>query len=138
MCIRDRYQRRVHGEFSGGIMKKRLIVLFLLVCTIVLFAGNKTSENVTDFAVTPESISELAVISFTCNSEVHLTIEVLNQEGVVVTTIASNFFNVGDYYLEWNRTDFAGNLLQNGTYICLLYTSPSPRDLSTSRMPSSA
>ena len=28
----------------------------------------------------------------------------------------------------------------NGTqdYICLLYTSPSPRDLSTSRMPSSA
>ena len=26
----------------------------------------------------------------------------------------------------------------NGKYICLLYTSPSPRDLSTSRMPSSA
>ena len=26
----------------------------------------------------------------------------------------------------------------NQTYICLLYTSPSPRDLSTSRMPSSA
>ena len=25
-----------------------------------------------------------------------------------------------------------------GSYICLLYTSPSPRDLSTSRMPSSA
>ena len=27
---------------------------------------------------------------------------------------------------------------QNMPYICLLYTSPSPRDLSTSRMPSSA
>ena len=26
----------------------------------------------------------------------------------------------------------------NDLYICLLYTSPSPRDLSTSRMPSSA
>ena len=26
----------------------------------------------------------------------------------------------------------------DGIYICLLYTSPSPRDLSTSRMPSSA
>ena len=26
----------------------------------------------------------------------------------------------------------------DGTYFCLLYTSPSPRDLSTSRMPSSA
>ena len=30
------------------------------------------------------------------------------------------------------------NLNQNGLKICLLYTSPSPRDLSTSRMPSSA
>ena len=29
-------------------------------------------------------------------------------------------------------------VLQNKTKICLLYTSPSPRDLSTSRMPSSA
>ena len=27
---------------------------------------------------------------------------------------------------------------ERGYYICLLYTSPSPRDLSTSRMPSSA
>ena len=29
-------------------------------------------------------------------------------------------------------------LMKPQTYICLLYTSPSPRDLSTSRMPSSA
>ena len=28
--------------------------------------------------------------------------------------------------------------LQSGNNLCLLYTSPSPRDLSTSRMPSSA
>ncbi len=38
----------------------------------------------------------------------------------------------------------AGDMVASGTvvdekgYICLLYTSPSPRDLSTSRMPSSA
>ena len=30
------------------------------------------------------------------------------------------------------------NLSAKGAYVCLLYTSPSPRDLSTSRMPSSA
>ena len=29
-------------------------------------------------------------------------------------------------------------LFVDGRYVCLLYTSPSPRDLSTSRMPSSA
>ena len=31
-----------------------------------------------------------------------------------------------------------GTSMMAGTYHCLLYTSPSPRDLSTSRMPSSA
>ena len=30
------------------------------------------------------------------------------------------------------------DVIKKGDYICLLYTSPSPRDLSTSRMPSSA
>ena len=34
------------------------------------------------------------------------------------------------------KSDWKGALMQYG--ICLLYTSPSPRDLSTSRMPSSA
>ena len=32
----------------------------------------------------------------------------------------------------------AGNMVESKAYTCLLYTSPSPRDLSTSRMPSSA
>ena len=32
----------------------------------------------------------------------------------------------------------ANHPVSGGTYDCLLYTSPSPRDLSTSRMPSSA
>lgn len=99
-------------------MKKRMLVLFLLVCTIVLFASSsKSSENVTDFAVTPETIGDIAVISFQCHSEVHLIIEILNNEGVLVATIASNFFNVGDYALEWNRTNFSGNFLQAGDYV---------------------
>jgi flagellar hook assembly protein FlgD len=97
-------------------MKKRLIVLCLLVFTFVLFAGNKSSDNISDFKVSPEAVSDLAIISFHCNTGVHLTIEILNQEGQVVTTIASTFFNVGDYTLEWDRTDFAGNLLANGNY----------------------
>ena len=36
-----------------------------------------------------------------------------------------------------NRIPFK-NPLNHENYLCLLYTSPSPRDLSTSRMPSSA
>ena len=37
---------------------------------------------------------------------------------------------------DWN--DLSINVLELLGMVCLLYTSPSPRDLSTSRMPSSA
>ena len=41
----------------------------------------------------------------------------------------------------WRQVEIKLNLSQQvpyRVYVCLLYTSPSPRDLSTSRMPSSA
>ena len=40
-----------------------------------------------------------------------------------------------DRWLTFNQAKKAGGHIRKG---CLLYTSPSPRDLSTSRMPSSA
>ena len=40
--------------------------------------------------------------------------------------------------LEWPINDKYNGIKVGGCGICLLYTSPSPRDLSTSRMPSSA
>ena len=43
---------------------------------------------------------------------------------------------------QFNNTEHAASLFAlaelGNIYTCLLYTSPSPRDLSTSRMPSSA
>ena len=39
---------------------------------------------------------------------------------------------------NWTISDESGGFSINITNDCLLYTSPSPRDLSTSRMPSSA
>ena len=43
---------------------------------------------------------------------------------------------VSDYINS--RDDFTLTAIHDPNYNCLLYTSPSPRDLSTSRMPSSA
>ena len=43
-----------------------------------------------------------------------------------------------DVELRQTLWSFANRLHKEGHTICLLYTSPSPRDLSTSRMPSSA
>ena len=45
------------------------------------------------------------------------------------TLEADKHANLGTYY---------ANIKKQGAKACLLYTSPSPRDLSTSRMPSSA
>ena len=44
--------------------------------------------------------------------------------------------SIDDFDIISNKTQKAVNILRGIT--CLLYTSPSPRDLSTSRMPSSA
>jgi len=52
-------------------------------------------------------------------------LSVVDREGNMVSLIQSNF------------SDFGSGVVADGTG-CLLYTSPSPRDLSTSRMPSSA
>jgi len=49
-------------------------------------------------------------------------------------TTSNNYFIDGLY----NNDRYYGDSAINQTGICLLYTSPSPRDLSTSRMPSSA
>eukprot|EP00831_Metopus_contortus_P013185 TRINITY_DN15329_c0_g1_i3.p1 TRINITY_DN15329_c0_g1~~TRINITY_DN15329_c0_g1_i3.p1 ORF type:complete len:235 (-),score=32.31 TRINITY_DN15329_c0_g1_i3:147-851(-) len=56
-------------------------------------------------------------------------------------------FNAGEHNFTFNGKDTNNKSVANGIYFvkmtspstsCLLYTSPSPRDLSTSRMPSSA
>ena len=59
-------------------------------------------------------------------STVQDVLEYLDINPVTVVTVKNNQVVPEDEEVE------------NGDYICLLYTSPSPRDLSTSRMPSSA
>ena len=56
---------------------------------------------------------------------------------------SATFFHADDDGLSFGMIDETGMTFAQDTYIatfmlCLLYTSPSPRDLSTSRMPSSA
>ena len=54
-----------------------------------------------------------------------------------------SYYNIGKIFLIESRLNQAKKYLDTALsiavpYSCLLYTSPSPRDLSTSRMPSSA
>ena len=49
-----------------------------------------------------------------------------------------NFMLISHKVIRWHTLLFVLLAALTNLYICLLYTSPSPRDLSTSRMPSSA
>ena len=54
-----------------------------------------------------------------------------------IITLAENVISVHNLDVEVGIVIGGGNIFR-GSKPCLLYTSPSPRDLSTSRMPSSA
>ena len=70
------------------------------------------------------------VISLNYNGE---NIEIINSH---LKCCGDGILDTNDISDEENRRYRAMNMIKD--YICLLYTSPSPRDLSTSRMPSSA
>ena len=61
----------------------------------------------------------------------NLIIPSLKKEGIVIKRLN----NLSKEQIEYINTYFSENLIP---YICLLYTSPSPRDKRQSRMPSSA
>ena len=73
-------------------------------------------------------------ISWPNNAKLALQIVLNYEEG------GENSILNGDKYSETFLSEIIGAKAIKGRHIsiCLLYTSPSPRDLSTSRMPSSA
>ena len=81
----------------------------------------------------PEDANELEEIGF--NYDVIIKLEVFEDE------IVENKDNFTNENYRSNIDTSEGKLiliLQKLIYICLLYTSPSPRDATLSRMPSSA
>ena len=71
------------------------------------------------------------------------TIRIFALDGTLVRTIKHN--DTGSQHTYWDMKNNFELPVASGMYVahvetnsCLLYTSPSPRDLSTSRMPSSA
>eukprot|EP00831_Metopus_contortus_P067125 TRINITY_DN59877_c0_g1_i1.p3 TRINITY_DN59877_c0_g1~~TRINITY_DN59877_c0_g1_i1.p3 ORF type:complete len:108 (-),score=30.77 TRINITY_DN59877_c0_g1_i1:84-407(-) len=107
MCIRDRYQRRVHG---GGALtfeqelivhaRKELDLIYKELISAIFASDNGKGEKFAGGMANERLMSLKERLTDYCDDR-------------IVATPASFL-------------------------VCLLYTSPSPRDLSTSRMPSSA
>eukprot|EP00831_Metopus_contortus_P027291 TRINITY_DN22980_c0_g1_i2.p2 TRINITY_DN22980_c0_g1~~TRINITY_DN22980_c0_g1_i2.p2 ORF type:complete len:134 (+),score=16.37 TRINITY_DN22980_c0_g1_i2:166-567(+) len=133
MCIRDRYQRRVHGvilDVHCGLLYLKYINEFQ-----TLFKGI--------FNVDPHmSVVPQWLINFAMKKVIFMLLGIIQEK-------CRGF--PGSIYEERVKTDThlydeirkrlncpPSHQQKSSQYTCLLYTSPSPRDLSTSRMPSSA
>ena len=65
--------------------------------------------------------------------------EIVNSKLIVVSELADkSLADLANEYVDQGESGIPRDELLGYTRDCLLYTSPSPRDLSTSRMPSSA
>ena len=67
-----------------------------------------------------------------------LEVQALLRSGEDVNAAQGDGMTALHWAAELGRADLAETLIAAGAYLCLLYTSPSPRDKRQSRMPSSA
>ena len=151
MCIRDRAAQKVYNDIATEFP-------YLESISAEVVADNY--ESMIREAVDLYTIAENITIKLPCTVEGLKACAYLssldNTNGKKITTNVTLVFSVaqaimaakaGATYISpfvgrCNDNSFSGvelvRAISNTYRVCLLYTSPSPRDLSTSRMPSSA
>ena len=141
MCIRD----RLVGWTGGYVLVASLLAPYLrkFGCyTVPDFVGTRYGGNLARFC----AVVVLTVASFTyVTAQINATgtiasvaLDIPFQYAVYIGLISILLCSMlgGMRGVTW--TQVAQYIVLIIAYFCLLYTSPSPRDLSTSRMPSSA
>ena len=92
------------------------------------------------------------MLLFSGSSNEELASNVASNLGTEVSTVESKEFASGEIYIRLNESvrgadcfvlqshsgDINKTIMEQLVLVCLLYTSPSPRDATLSRMPSSA
>ena len=113
-----------------------LLVAGLLVLTaitlLLVFSGEKDEEVIRD------NMSRLCALAEMDETDTPIAAAVASREmGAFFTSDV--YFQQGTIpYTVTSRSEFEAMALKGRTMLCLLYTSPSPRDATLSRMPSSA
>eukprot|EP00831_Metopus_contortus_P018789 TRINITY_DN18045_c0_g1_i1.p1 TRINITY_DN18045_c0_g1~~TRINITY_DN18045_c0_g1_i1.p1 ORF type:complete len:134 (+),score=56.44 TRINITY_DN18045_c0_g1_i1:91-492(+) len=133
MCIRDRYQRRVHGEYKNQKYEwSKEIEETQKEISILQEDEEKLKEklNKATYKEVIEKIKEMEKFK-----EILGDGEEKREEAVKLEQQLSILLEEQKVMKrKWNYLE----ICDQESLSCLLYTSPSPRDLSTSRMPSSA
>ena len=113
----------------AGKIQKSFILLVLLILTSELF-GQATAVDSPQNRVDSDWIAEKLDGFLRLYRNLHAHPELSFKEEKTAGRIAAELDEMG--------VEVTSNVGGHGVVGCLLYTSPSPRDLSTSRMPSSA
>ena len=126
-------------------LKTVLLLLFAVIWTNT-FAQTTFSLSQSEIACGEQTCLQVSVQGFTNVLAFQYS---LNWDAAILGNASVQSFGIGDLSVAnfnlaspgiarvgWDDSNTTGISLTDNT--CLLYTSPSPRDLSTSRMPSSA
>ena len=111
---------------------------------ITTISENTDLKKISDHKSTPEVIATVQLPNLKNklfpNIERAIYLDDVQDPGNVGTIIRiADWFGIDTVIRSEGSADFfSGKVIQSCMGSCLLYTSPSPRDLSTSRMPSSA
>ena len=76
----------------------------------------------------PNPFNPTTTIAYNLTKNASVKIDIYNLKGRHIKMLSNSWKNAGYNSIQWNATNDS----------CLLYTSPSPRDMRRSRMPSSA
>ena len=124
-------------------MKLRVVAIILLLSLLLFFGFKQVSSNKNNEQST--NIEQLNIIKYIPENNKLLFISNLDSFNIVNNnkkdknqTNKDNFVLIKDSILDYLGIDLGNNKLEDIYNNCLLYTSPSPRDPSISRMPSSA
>ena len=142
----------IFASGSEGGEQLQLLIDGNVAETFQISAGSNILNDQTFFYETPDTITaddvRIAFLndSFNANTgfDSNLVVDAIEVDGVRFETESATTFSTGTFLPEdgvqpgfrQSETLHANGFFQYSD--CLLYTSPSPRDLSTSRMPSSA
>ena len=105
---------------------------------ILSFSGNDNSslsssvelipESFTLFQNYPNPFNPSTTIKYNLNDNSYVNVAIYNVAGELVKTLFNGPQNKGKNSLIWNAKNNKNESVAGGLYICLLYTSPSPRD----------
>lgn len=68
--------------------------------------------------ISPNPFSYNARIGFSIKESLPATVKIFNSSGKMIKILMDNVLMTGDYSVNWDGRDFAGNQVENGVYFC--------------------